>query len=259
MPAPLTRYIYIPSAVKAELKKLPERTVAFFAGPYAAWQRNVPKDIEIDLVKDRVRIGPSRFLTNQRLELVSNKSARTNKGRPGPLISELQRAMLGSDVGFKGYLRVRGVGYRFQLEQAKKSESKPGDATTYLDNIMKNPNGLIPKQATVGQVRGVDAAAHLKAVLAKQNLAETSSSSSSARLYVAAGLSHPLFIDVHPEFKTAVTRKFRMIRFRSKGLNSMTQMMATLRSMRKPDVYKGKGIRYRNDPTITKEGKKKKV
>lgn len=116
--------------------------------------------------------------------------------------------MIGSDVGFKGYVRVRGVGYRFQIDEADKklppSESMP-------------------------------------------------------HLHVSAGLSHPVVVPLNPEYKSALTRKFRMLRLRSKGLNSLTQTLSSLRAMRPPDVYKGKGIRYRKDNVAKKEGKKKKV
>jgi large subunit ribosomal protein L6 len=116
--------------------------------------------------------------------------------------------MVGADVGFKGYLRVRGVGFRFQVESA--------DPT-------------LPPAESV------------------------------PHLHVSAGLSHPLIVELNPEFKSALTRKFRMLRLRSKGLNSLTQTLSSLRAMRPPDVYKGKGIRYRKDNVAKKEGKKKKV
>jgi large subunit ribosomal protein L6 len=130
----------------------------------------------------------------------------------GPIFAELGRAVIGCDVGFKGYLRVRGVGYRFQLDA--------GDvkADTLIDEHAASPH-----------------------------------------LHVSAGLSHPLVVPINPEFTSAMTRKFRMLRLRSKGLNTLTQTLSSLRNMRPPDVYKGKGIRYRKDTVMKKEGKKKKV
>jgi len=214
MPAPLARWLYVPSAVKTEIQRHPDKIVSFFAGPFGAWQKNLPKSLELNTSElesnRRLRLGPSSSLVNTRLELLGLKAARKTKGRPGPVLAELQRAMIGADVGFKGYLRVRGVGYRFAVDEPSAEEKKasPGAGPT---------------------------------------------------LHVSAGLSHPLVVPLNPEFKHALTRKFRMLRLRSKGLNSLTQTLASLRAMRPPDVYKGKGIRYRKDNVITKEGKKKKA
>jgi large subunit ribosomal protein L6 len=179
-----------------------------------AWQKNLPKSLELNTSElesnRRVRLGPSSTLVNTRLELLGLKAARGTKGRPGPLLAELQRAMVGADVGFKGYLRVRGVGYRFAVDQPTPAEVKADPAASPM-------------------------------------------------LHVSAGLSHPLVVPLNPEFTHALTRKFRMLRLRSKGLNSLTQTLSALRAMRPPDVYKGKGIRYRKDNVIRKEGKKKKA
>lgn len=39
--------------------------------------------------------------------------------------------------------------------------------------------------------------------------------------------------------------------------NAVTQFAALIRSCKPPEIYKGKGIRYRNEVLIQKEGKKK--
>lgn len=274
--APLSRWLYVPSAVKTEIQRHPDKITAFIAGPFGesethswcgsaecgraygnkshqregalptikrpaagsvdalvrcafstllltcllvayssfsgAWQKTLPTSLSLNsslLASHRkLKLGPSAQLVNTRLELLGEKAARQTKGRPGPILAELNRAMIGADVGFKGYVRVRGVGYRFHVDQADpklpKAESMP-------------------------------------------------------HLHVSAGLSHPLIVPLNPEFQTALTRKFRMLRLRSKGLNTLTQTLSSLRAMRPPDVYKGKGIRYRKDNVAKKVGKKKKV
>ena len=50
-----------------------------------------------------------------------------------------------------------------------------------------------------------------------------------------------------------------MGRVYSKDLNILTSMISYLRNLKKPDPYKGKGIRYLFDPVLRKVGKKKKV
>lgn len=111
----------------------------------------------------------------------------------------VKRMVLGAGIGFKKYLRVRGVGYNFKWNQ-------------------------------------------------EINL-----------LSVTVGHTHPTTIVLPNEFLLKFSRKSKMVRLRSKSLNKLTSILSTLRSQRKPDVYKGKGIRYNRDSVIRKEGKKKKT
>jgi len=103
-------------------------------------------------------------------------------------------------VGFKNALRVRGVGYRFDLS---------------------------PTQITI-----------------------------------QAGYSHLLTQNLPSSgsFQKVMTNKkstsFRMKSFDFVILNTF---LATVRNFRKPDIYKGKGIRYKKDFICRKEGKKKKT
>jgi ribosomal protein L6P/L9E len=107
----------------------------------------------------------------------------------------IRRMIIGAGVGFKKYLRVRGVGYSFQSE-----------------------NGL---------------------------------------LCAKVGYTHTLKKTLPVEFYTKFSRKSKVVRFRSKSLSKLTLFLATLRVLRKPDIYKGKGIRYRRDPIRRKPGKRK--
>ena len=107
----------------------------------------------------------------------------------------LKRMIIGAGVGFKKYLRVRGVGYKF----------------------------------------------------------ETSSSVLSAKV----GYTQLVKKAIPSEFYLKFSRKSKVIRCRSKSLNSLTGFLSALRSMRKPDIYKGKGIRYRRDTARAKPGKRK--
>jgi large subunit ribosomal protein L6 len=112
--------------------------------------------------------------------------------------SSLLQSIIGNQVGFRRYLRVRGVGYKFGLEG---------------DNI----------------------------------------------LTISCGLSHLIKYQLPPGMSIKFSRKFKMIRLQHNSLALLTGMMSYLRNLRKPDVYKGKGIRYLNDPQRKKQGKKKKV
>jgi large subunit ribosomal protein L6 len=110
---------------------------------------------------------------------------------------QIKQLIIGASVGFKNFLRVRGVGYKFNI--------------------------------------------------------------SSTTLTIYAGYSHLLKIK-YPYFKSFVTnKKATLIRGRSVDLVALSTFFAAVRSLRSPDVYKGKGIRYRKDLVIRKEGKKKKT
>jgi ribosomal protein L6P/L9E len=111
------------------------------------------------------------------------------------IIVLLKRMIIGAGVGFKKYLRVRGVGYKFEM--------------------------------------------------------------SGPALSAKVGYTHLIKKVIPCEFQMKFSRKSKVIRCRSKSLNSITGFLSALRSMRKPDIYKGKGIRYRRDTARAKPGKRK--
>lgn len=77
-------------------------------------------------------------------------------------------------------------------------------------------------------------------------------------LSIQVGYSHKLNITLPSYIQTKLNRKSTKIKFLSSNLGVLTGILAKLRGLKKPDVYKGKGIRYRKDKVIRKEGKKKK-
>ena len=105
--------------------------------------------------------------------------------------------LVGSLVGFKNFLRVRGVGYRFQILSKK--------------------------------------------------------------LIINVGYSHNLQIKLPVKHKFVLNKKSTFLRVKSSNLAKLSNFLAFVRNLRQPDVYKGKGIRYRKDPIRLKEGKKKKT
>ena len=104
--------------------------------------------------------------------------------------------IVGSLVGFKNFLRVRGVGYRFQLISKK--------------------------------------------------------------LVINVGYSHSLQIKLPLKHKLILNKKSTFLRVKSSNLAKLSNFLSFVRNLRQPDVYKGKGIRYKKDPIRLKEGKKKK-
>jgi large subunit ribosomal protein L6 len=77
-------------------------------------------------------------------------------------------------------------------------------------------------------------------------------------LKMALGYSHPVHYLIHRTVDVKLSRKNN--RFNLQGPNPLivNQAAADLYAFKKPDVYNGKGLRYRGYKLVKKEGKKKK-
>lgn len=173
--------------------------IIWISGQYGTWFRSLNrKKYRVNVTNDnKIEIKTNKFI-NFMKQYYSNsyKYSLPNVNTNLSLLSVgLRRMVIGAGVGFKKYLRVRGVGYKFELE----------------DKVL------------------------------------------TARV----GYTHALHKIMPAEFTTRFSRKSKVIRFRSKSLTKLTGFLAELRALRKPDIYKGKGIRYRRDPVRRKPGKRK--
>lgn len=74
------------------------------------------------------------------------------------------------------------------------------------------------------------------------------------KLRLALGFSHPVLIDAPEGITFEVPQPTRII---VKGINKevVGQVAANIRSIRKPEPYKGKGVRYVDERVIRKAGK----
>jgi len=73
-------------------------------------------------------------------------------------------------------------------------------------------------------------------------------------LAMALGYSHPVDLEIPEGLKVAVEKN--EITISGIGKEAVGQFAAIVRSKRKPEPYKGKGIRYEDEHIIRKEGKK---
>ena len=74
------------------------------------------------------------------------------------------------------------------------------------------------------------------------------------RLEIQVGYSHPVHVDAPPGIEFEVPAPTRiMVRGFDKQL--VGQVAADIRKLRKPEPYKGKGIRYANEHVLRKAGK----
>lgn len=75
-------------------------------------------------------------------------------------------------------------------------------------------------------------------------------------LNLTLGFSHPISHSL-PEGVTAETPSQTEIVLKSANKELLGKVAADIRNYRKPEVYKGKGVRYADEKVITKEAKKK--
>ncbi len=75
-----------------------------------------------------------------------------------------------------------------------------------------------------------------------------------AMLNLSVGFSHPVHLPI-PEGITALVEK-SAITLSGADKDVLGQFAANVRKVRKPEPYKGKGIRYRGEYIIRKQGKK---
>mgnify|MGYP000567877066 CR=1 FL=1 len=78
------------------------------------------------------------------------------------------------------------------------------------------------------------------------------------KLDLALGFSHNIIIDLAPEVKVETTSekgKNPLIKLTSHDKQLVGQVAAKIRAFRKPEPYKGKGIRYVDEYVRRKEGK----
>jgi large subunit ribosomal protein L6 len=75
-------------------------------------------------------------------------------------------------------------------------------------------------------------------------------------LSLSLGFSHEIKYAI-PEGITIVAEKPTLLVISGTDTQKVGQVAALLRSLRKPEPYKGKGVRYEGERVIMKEGKKK--
>lgn len=75
------------------------------------------------------------------------------------------------------------------------------------------------------------------------------------QINVSAGYSHPVVVDI-PEGITVEAPSNTELKLSGIDKQKVTEFAANIRKIRKPEPYKGKGIRYKGEVIRRKEGKK---
>jgi large subunit ribosomal protein L6 len=71
----------------------------------------------------------------------------------------------------------------------------------------------------------------------------------------ALGYSHPVIFDIPPGIKIEIEPKVNRVTVTGADRQQVGQVAAEIRRLRKPDPYKGKGIKYTNEILRRKVGK----
>ena len=198
----LTRiYIHKPELLNFEIQHFRDEYVCWFSGPYFTLKTKFSKRIFLKTRYHSVKF--SRFLSSNASVFYQTRHSRyvaMFHKHLGLLNIYLQHWILGTTVGFKNALRVRGVGYRFDLFPTK--------------------------------------------------------------ITIQAGNSHLLRQDLpcSVSFQSLkLNKKSTLLSFKTSNLVILKNFLSTIRNFHKPDIYKGKGIRYKKEFIYRKEGKKKKT
>ncbi len=117
----------------------------------------------------------------------------------------------------------------------KKSKAMWGTTRSLISNIIKGVESGYVKEL---QIKGVGYRAEIQG----------------EKLVLKVGFSHPVEIEKPEGIDFAVTKDIISVSGIEKEL--VGRIAAKIRAVRKPEPYKGKGIRYKDEVVIIKEGKK---
>lgn len=191
------KMIYKPEALTLELQKFGNAYVCWFSGSYYTLKQRISNKFTLNTTGQKLSISPPVLNIATTFYKTNRTLINQEKNKNWSLTYvKINQSIIGALVGFKNFLRVRGVGYKFQ--------------------IIFN------------------------------------------RMTVQAGHSHLLEIKMPYLQSLSLNKKSTFLRLKSSDVASLTNFLSSVRNLRQPDVYKGKGIRYRKDFVLRKEGKKKK-
>ena len=126
-------------------------------------------------------------------------------------------------------------------------ETKPANATPRANVMYGTTNSLI-KNMLIGVSEGYTKGLEIVGVGYKFNVQGN-------KLTVSAGYSHPVVIEV-PNGLTVTGISNTEIEVSGIDKEKVGEFAANVRKVRKPEPYKGKGIKYKGEQIRRKEGKK---
>ena len=139
-----------------------------------------------------------------------------------------------------------------ELSDKVKMEIKDNELTLTIDNeenkAMHGTMNALLNNMIIGVSKGYEKGLEIVGVGYRFNVRGN-------KLVIAAGYSHPVEMDI-PEGITVESKDNTEILLKSIDKEKIGEYAAQIRKVRKPEPYKGKGIRYKDEHVRRKEGKK---
>ncbi|OGG73129.1 50S ribosomal protein L6 [Candidatus Kaiserbacteria bacterium RIFCSPLOWO2_01_FULL_53_17] len=173
------------------------------------------------------RIGKQTILVPAGTDVSVSSDAVTVKGKGGTLTRQLHPAIKVSVAN--------GIAAVEPANSSRLARALWGTYAAHVKNMIEGVNTPFSKRL---QVEGIG----YKAEVSGKNLKLT------------VGFSHPIMVAI-PEGITATVDK-NIISVSGADKDSVGQFTASVREVRKPEPYKGKGIRYEGEIIRMKQGKK---
>lgn len=123
-----------------------------------------------------------------------------------------------------------------RADESRQAKSLHGLARNLINNMVIGVDEGFKKEL---EIRGVGYRAEVKG----------------KQLVLSLGFSHPVEFDVPEGITIEVEARRNIITVTGADKQLVGQVAADIREYRKPDVYKGKGIRYVGEYVLQKEGK----
>ena len=129
-------------------------------------------------------------------------------------------------------------------------ELKANSSLTCTKALLKTNLSLIKKKIK-GVFQGYKRQIYLKGVGYKFQV-------NNDYLILTLGFSHDILVKIPKQIKIQIIKKSTTLILSSFDDQYLTQFISCIRKFKKPEVYKGKGILYKEEIIKLKEGKKKK-
>jgi len=170
-------------------------------------------------------------ITGQEVNVdIGGKDGKREKALWGMYRAHIQNLVDGVTKGFEKKLEVNGVGFKLQTGKAEqametyKKQLKDGKPSQIAESIY----AVAKLGALKGQI-----------------------------LEMRLGFSHPVFLEIPVELNLVIEKN--VITITGANKQQVGQFASEIRELKKPEPYKGKGIKYSDETIIRKAGKVVKV
>jgi len=173
------------------------------------------------------RIGKQQIIIPPGTEVSLTSDAITVKGKGGTLVKPLHPAIK--------ITIENGIAAVNPANSSRLAKALWGTYAAHMKNMIEGVNTPFTKKL---QVEGIGFRAEV----------------SGANLKLQIGFSHPVLVAIPQGLTVAVDKNLISISGADKDV--VGQFAASVRELKKPEPYKGKGIRYEGEVIIRKQGKK---